>query len=162
MTKVPRRSLKKAEHQSAVKARAMLDADVAYIMEIEERAYPFPWTAGIFRDCIRAGYCCHVLEDGGRLIAYAVMTVGGGEAHILNICVSPNEQCQGHGRMLMNKLIAQARRLGADTMFLEVRPSNAPALHLYHRLGFNEIGVRNNYYPADQGREDALIFALHL
>ena len=151
--------------------RPMVDADVPVIMKIEERAYPFPWTAGIFRDCIRAGHCCYVLErnaddqfPGGviKTVAYVVMSIGAGEAHILNICVRPEDRGAGYGRALMDKMMALARQLRADMMFLEVRPSNEDARRLYDKLGFNEIGTRTNYYPAAQGREDALILAKQL
>lgn len=142
--------------------RRMIDADVAAIMKIEERAYDFPWTAGIFRDCIRAGHCCYVLEKGAEIIAYVVMSVGAGEAHILNICVCPESRGAGYGRILMDKMIMMARQLRADMMFLEVRPSNEEARRLYDKLGFNEIGARNDYYPSQQGREDALLLAKQL
>jgi len=142
--------------------RVMVDADVTGIMKIETRAYAFPWTAGIFRDCMGAGYSCYVLEKNADIVAYAVMSVGAKEAHILNICVSPDMRGEGCGYALMDKLIALARQLHADMMFLEVRPSNEAARRLYDKLGFNEIGTRRNYYPAAQGREDALILAKQL
>jgi ribosomal-protein-alanine N-acetyltransferase len=142
--------------------RVMVDADVTGIMKIETRAYAFPWTAGIFRDCMGAGYSCYVLEKNAEIIAYAVMSVGAKEAHILNICVSPDLRGEGYGYALMDKLVALARQLQADMMFLEVRPSNEAARRLYDKLGFNEIGTRRNYYPAAQGREDALILAKQL
>ena len=140
----------------------MLDGDVSGIMNIEMRAYAFPWTAGIFRDCMGAGYSCYVLERKAEIMAYAVMSVAVKEAHILNICVSPDVRGAGYGRALMDRLIALARQLDANMMFLEVRPSNTAALRLYDKLGFNEIGVRRNYYPAAEGREDALILAKQL
>ena len=142
--------------------RLMADEDVPKIMRIEERTYPYPWTAGIFRDCIRAGYCCYVLERNAELVAYAVMSVAAKEAHILNICVSPARRGAGYGRILMDKMMIIARQLQAETMFLEVRPSNESARRLYDKLGFNEIGTRNNYYPAERGREDALLLAKQL
>ena len=142
--------------------RLMVDADVTDVMTIESRAYVYPWTAGIFRDCIGAGYCCYVLEKDAEIIAYAVMSVGAKEAHILNVCVRPETRGQGYGRALMEKLITLARQIRADTMFLEVRPSNGAARGLYDKLGFNEIGTRQNYYPAEQGREDALLLAKQL
>jgi len=142
--------------------RAMSDADITGVMKIESRAYAFPWTAGIFRDCIGAGYCCHVVERNAEIIAYAVMSVAAGESHILNVCVSPDLRGEGYGYALIDKLFALARQLDADMMFLEVRPSNAAARRLYDKLGFNEIGVRRDYYPADHGREDALILAKQL
>ena len=142
--------------------RLMRDDDVPGIMKIEERAYAYPWTAGIFRDCIRAGYCCYVLEKNAEIRAYAVMSIAAKEAHILNVCVCPEARGAGYGRALMDKLIKIARRLQTDMMFLEVRPSNEAARRLYDKLGFNEIGARANYYPAEKGREDALILAKQL
>jgi ribosomal-protein-alanine N-acetyltransferase len=142
--------------------RVMLDTDIRDIMRIETRAYDFPWTAGIFRDCMEAGYCCYVLERKSEIVAYAVMSVGVKEAHILNICVSPDTRGEGYGYALMDKLIALARQLDANMMFLEVRLSNDSARRLYDKLGFNEIGSRRNYYPAEQGREDALILVKQL
>lgn len=142
--------------------RRMVEKDLAAVMAIELKSYDFPWTEGIFRDCIRVGYRCRVLEQGNEVIGYAVMSVGAGEAHVLNVCVRPEARGQGHGRMLMNELIDQARLLGADMLLLEVRPSNLAARALYDKLGFNELGVRTAYYPAHAGREDALMLARHL
>lgn len=142
--------------------RPMTEADIAEIMEIERAAYPFPWTAGILRDCLRVGYNCWVFAIDNVIHGYGVMSVAAGEAHILNLCVRPESQGQGLGRKLLTHIIALARRHGADTLLLEVRPSNLAALKLYQTTGFNEVGVRKNYYPAEQGREDALIFALSL
>lgn len=142
--------------------RPMFEADLMEIMEIERRAYPHPWTLGILRDCIRVGYSCWIYEADGVIQAYGVMSVAAGEAHILNVCVRPESQGQGLGRKMLVHMIALARRHGADTLLLEVRPSNLAALKLYQELGFNEVGTRKNYYPAEQGREDALIFALTL
>lgn len=142
--------------------RLMREEDVPVIMAIEERVYPFPWTAGIFRDCMRAGYSCYVLDRSEEVIGYAVMSVGAREAHILNVCVSPAARGVGYGRIMMDKMISLARRLQADMMFLEVRPSNEPARRLYASMGFHEIGTRPGYYPAKDGREDALILARQL
>lgn len=142
--------------------RPMTEADLPEIMEIERAAYPFPWTIGILRDCIRVGYNCWVYEIDNVIHGYGVMSVAAGEAHILNLCVRPASQGQGLGRKLLTHIITLARRHGADTLLLEVRPSNLAALKLYQAMGFNEVGVRRNYYPAEQGREDALIFALTL
>ncbi|MDV3238648.1 MAG: ribosomal protein S18-alanine N-acetyltransferase [Gammaproteobacteria bacterium] len=144
------------------KFRPMSEADLPEIMEIERRAYPYPWTIGILRDCLRVGYNCWLYEQNGVIQAYGVMSVAAGEAHVLNLCVRPESQGSGLGRRMLTQLIALARRHGADTLLLEVRPSNLAALHLYRKMGFNEVGSRKNYYPAEHGREDALIFALSL
>lgn len=142
--------------------RAMRGTDLERVLEIELKAYPFPWTAGIFRDCLRAGYGCWVLERGDRVIGYGILAVAAGEAHVLNVCVAPEAQGEGHGRRLMKRLIDLARWHQAERIYLEVRPSNTPALKLYHDLGFNEIGRRPNYYPAEKGREDAIVMAIEL
>jgi ribosomal-protein-alanine N-acetyltransferase len=142
--------------------RPMKELDLKEVMGIEQRAYRYPWTDGIMRDCLRVGYCCWVFERDSMIEAYGVMSVAAGEAHILNLCVRPESQRQGLGTRMLNQLIEVARRHGADTLLLEVRPSNRPALSLYRKAGFHEVGERKHYYPADRGRENALILARSL
>lgn len=132
------------------------------VMELERRAYPFPWTRGIFRDCLHAGYPSWVLVDDGILVGYGLLSVAVGEAHILNVCTAPEVRGRGHGRRLLRTLLQQARGRAAQRVFLEVRPSNVGAIALYHAEGFNEIGRRPRYYPAANGREDAIVMALEL
>jgi ribosomal-protein-alanine N-acetyltransferase len=140
----------------------MLDDDLAEVMRIELRAYKHPWTLGIFRDCLRVGYQCLVYENEEEMLGYAVMSHAVGEAHILNICIRPDAQGHGYGSQLMQEVLEAARRVHTDTLLLEVRPSNQAALSLYHKMGFCEVGVRKDYYPATNGREDALILAINL
>lgn len=142
--------------------RPMRADDVDAIARIEASAYEFPWTAGIFRDCLRAGYGCWVLALDETILGYGVLSVAAGEAHVLNVCIAPAAQGAGHGRRLMKRLVDLARWHQAQRIFLEVRPSNPRAIALYDDLGFNEIGRRPNYYPARNGREDALVMALEL
>jgi [ribosomal protein S18]-alanine N-acetyltransferase len=142
--------------------RPMQEADLEAVMRIELEAYPFPWTLQIFRDCLRAGYACWVLDDHGDILGYGVLSAAAGEAHVLNVCVTPRRQGEGHGRRLMRRLIDLARWHQAERIFLEVRPSNPQAVALYDSLGFNEIARRANYYPARGGREDAIVMALEL
>jgi len=142
--------------------RAMTDADLDEVMDIEARAYAFPWSRDIFRDCVRIGYHCRVLLEDQRVNGYGIMSVAAEEGHILNLCIRPTRQGQGLARLLLDALMATARDNGARTLFLEVRPSNEPARRLYARAGFCELGVRRGYYPASQGREDALIMAIDL
>ena len=142
--------------------RPLAIADLDAVMDIESHAYDFPWTQGIFRDCLRVGYCCWCYENDGLIQGYGVMSVAAGESHILNITVRRESQQQGIGGKLMKHFLQLARRHDADTVMLEVRPSNVSAISLYEKMGFNEIGVRRNYYPADEGREDALLLALSL
>lgn len=142
--------------------RLMVENDLDNVIAIEEAVYPFPWTRGIFSDCLNIGYLCRVLELNGKVIAYAVMSVAVGEAHLLTIVVPNNEQGKGYGKKMLNEMIQHAVIDNANTMYLEVRTSNKVAIQLYHERGFNELGIRNDYYPAENGREDALILALDL
>ena len=142
--------------------RPMHEGDVRVVMDIERRAYQFHWTEGIFRDCLRVGYCCWVMELHGAVTGYGIMSLVVGEAHLLNICVAPEWQQRGYGRLLLEHFMELARERGASQMFLEVRLSNAAALALYRKRGFNEVGMRKNYYPGEKGREDALILATEL
>ncbi|MBH1684289.1 ribosomal protein S18-alanine N-acetyltransferase [Stenotrophomonas maltophilia] len=145
-----------------VSLRALRESDLNAVMAIELRGYPFPWTRGIFIDCLRAGYPGLAMERDGLLIGYGVLSIAADEAHVLNICIDPLAQARGLGRQLLRALVQLAADRGAQRVFLEVRPSNAPALALYHSEGFNEIGRRPRYYPAAQGREDAVVMAIEL
>ncbi|HEX5513482.1 MAG TPA: ribosomal protein S18-alanine N-acetyltransferase [Gammaproteobacteria bacterium] len=147
---------------AAPRIRRMVEEDVDAVMEIERRAYPFPWTPGIFRDCLRVGYNAWVYVQKEQILGYALMSCGGGEAHLLNICVDPEYQGAGLGRTLLQHVLRHAGRLGADQLFLEVRPSNTRALALYEDMGFIEVGRRKGYYPAERGREDALVLARYI
>lgn len=142
--------------------RPMLPADIPAVMVLEQAGHAYPWTEGIMRDNLASGYHCHVLERGGVILGFGVVQVAVGEAHLLNICIDRSRQGKGLGRELLVFLSEAARQAGADTMFLEVRPSNTRAVALYQGFGFNEIGLRRNYYPAPEGREDALMMALML
>ena len=139
--------------------RPMLEQDIPKVLEIEVRAHSHPWSKGIFSDCLKVGYDCLVFESDDEMMAFSVMSYAPGEAHLLNICVKPELQGRGIGARVLQQLIARAREKKADTLFLEVRISNRKARHLYEKAGFNEIGRRFDYYPATDGREDALVFA---
>lgn len=137
-------------------------SDVEEVMEIELSLYDFPWTKSILSDCIQVGYSCWVYKQNYEIQAYCVLSSGAGEAHILTLCVRKEYQGQGLGQLLLQHLIDVAKDHRAEVLLLEVRPSNQNAVHLYHKFGFNEVGTRPGYYPAKEGREDALIMALDL
>ena len=137
--------------------RPMRIADLPVVMDIEQRAYEFPWTEGIFRDCLAVGYRCHVILLDGLVAGYGVLTAAAGEAHILNLCIDPNQRRRGLGRALLTYLLKDAGAAGAKTLLLEVRVSNAAGIALYEQLGFKRIGMRKDYYPAKGGREDAIM-----
>ncbi len=146
--------------QDTVSFRPMIESDLEEVLVIEDQVYNFPWSRKIFLDCLRVGYCSWVLESGyDHIDAYGIMSVAVGECHILNLCVHPRSQRKGYGNGLLFHLLDVARKHNANIAFLEVRPSNQAARHLYLDAGFNDVGMRRNYYPAKDGREDAIIMA---
>jgi len=142
--------------------RPMTEADLPAVLEIENAIYAFPWTAGNFRDSLAAGYRGWLYLQDGALVGYAVLMLAADEAHLLNLSVAAPRQRQGHGSRLLQYLCEAARASGARLIFLEVRPSNAAGMRLYQRHGFQRVGLRRDYYPAQAGREDALIYSLPL
>lgn len=142
--------------------RPMREDDVPLVVEAERDSYAFPWSEPVFRDCLRVGYLCRVLEIDHRLSGYGILSVGAGEAHILNVCVRPEYRCRGLGRRLVTALCELARAAGAEHLFLEVRPSNTTAIRLYQSLGLTQVGLRRGYYQAANGREDAIVMRLRL
>lgn len=148
--------------ESRYVVRPMRRGDVGAVCEIEQRSYPFPWSKGIFSDCLRIGYCCRVAELHDELGGYAILSVAAGESHLLNLCVAPEHRRQGLAQLLLDGLLVDAGLLGASRMFLEVRPSNRAATALYAGNGFRVIGRRPDYYPAETGREDAMVMVRHL
>jgi [ribosomal protein S18]-alanine N-acetyltransferase len=137
--------------------RSARESDVPEILRIERMSYAFPWTEGIFRDCLRVNYTCRVAEIGFGVAGYGIMSIAAGEAHLLNLCVSEEFRCRGIGRRLLAHLLQAAAAMGAREAFLEARPSNTSAIRLYQALGFVQIGVRSGYYQAVDGREDAIV-----
>ncbi len=140
----------------------MTPRDVPGVMVLEERCHPHPWTKGIFTDCLRVGYEGWLLQRGAALLGYGMLSIAAGESHLLNITIAPDFQGRGLGRELLEFLAERAQRGGAESLLLEVRPSNRAAIALYEGAGFNEIGRRPGYYPAAQGREDAVLYARQL
>ncbi|OGT79671.1 MAG: ribosomal-protein-alanine N-acetyltransferase [Gammaproteobacteria bacterium RIFCSPLOWO2_02_FULL_61_13] len=144
---------------AAVAVRPMREPDLDHVLAIEKRCYEFPWSRAIFEDCLRVSYSCWLLEWEGVAAGHAVMSVAAGEAHILNLCIDPPLHRHGLGRFLLDRMLELAADHRAQVIFLEVRPSNLAAQRLYQGAGFNEVGVRRNYYPARVAREDAMIMA---
>lgn len=142
--------------------RPMTEADLPAVLAIENAIYAFPWTPGNFRDSLAAHYACWIYLREGELIGYAVLMQAADEAHLLNLSIAGAWHRQGYGKSLLQQVCAGAQKRGARLIFLEVRPSNAAGLRLYQRYGFQLIGRRRDYYPAQAGREDALIYSLPL
>ena len=137
--------------------RPMAEADLPRIHQIELDSYDYPWTPGHFADSLTAGYSMWVSEAGGELTGYYAMMAAAGEAHLLNLAIAPAWRGHGHGRRLLAHCLAGACDHKASVLFLEVRTSNTAAIGLYHSSGFVDLAVRRGYYPARDGREDALI-----
>lgn len=131
-------------------------------MEIEEAAYAFPWTRGIFEDCLRVGYDCRGIQVGALLVGYSVLTQVAGECHLLNLCVDPQWQRRQLGSVLLEQCIRTATESNCESMFLEVRPSNRAGISLYRKRGFQVVGERPDYYRAERGREKAYIMFIDL
>lgn len=148
--------------QPSLSCRPMEMADLDAVMVLEKAAYPFPWTRGNFADSLRAGYRAWVCEEQDIIIGYGLMIVTLDEAQLLNIAIDPAWQGRGMGAELLAYLMQDARACDALRMFLEVRPSNERAIALYQRNGFIRVGRRKDYYPAEQGREDAIVMAREL
>lgn len=148
----------------AVRIRPMLMADLPVVMTVETSGHEFPWTESIIHDCILVGYQCWVIETDEGIQGHGIMSLSPpDECHILNICIKPAEQRKGYGRAIMLHLLQVAKDSGAKCAFLEVRASNYPAIALYQQLGFNQIHIREGYYPApNDTREDAIVLALEI
>lgn len=144
-------------HEIAHQVRPVVEADLSRIHRIELASYDYPWSMGNFSDALRAGYSMWVREAEGEVIGYYTLMSAAGEAHLLNLTIAPIWRRHGLGRDLLNHCLVSARDHQAEALFLEVRVSNAPAIALYHASGFADLAVRRAYYPARDGREDALV-----
>lgn len=143
-----------------MKLRAMLESDIEAVLQIERKIHAHPWTRGNFADALAAGYLCQLFDFNGLISGYAILMQGVDDAELLNIGVALQYQRQGFGRQILQAMMAMARELGKQRIVLEVRASNAPAIGLYQALGFSKIGLRRNYYVAENGREDAILMGL--
>jgi len=143
--------------EAPTRIRSMARDDLALVSDIERRSYEFPWSHGVFRDCLLAGYSCIVIERDDTVAGYSILSIAAGEAHILNLCIEPNLRQLGYAERLLEEVLAYARRADVGEIFLEVRPSNEAALALYRKKGFRQIAYRPAYYQAREGREDAAV-----
>lgn len=142
--------------------RRMRTADLSEVASLEKSLYSFPWSLGNFRDSVNAGYDCWVVTSGQGVIGYSVLMIALDEAHLLNFAVTSEWQNQGIGRAFLAHMVQVAKQAGCLIVYLEVRPSNLSARHLYRTAGFQQIAIRPDYYPALSGREDALFLGLTL
>jgi len=142
--------------------RPMTHEDMGFVSDIERRSYEYPWSHGVFRDCLLAGYQCIVVDRDERVAGYGILSIAAGEAHILNLCVDPSYRSHGYGERLLDEILFRARAASVREIFLEVRPSNQTALALYRKKGFHIVSNRPAYYQAQAGREDAAVLVKKL
>jgi len=166
-----KQAVKSQADPAAVLFRNMSERDIPAVLDVEGLCYSFPWSERVFRDCLSAGYICRLAEleqpgkgneTSGNLVGHGILMMGPAEAHVLNLCVVPIQRGSGLASRLLRSLLKSAATLGAREVFLEVRRSNHAARTLYEKEGFNRIAIRQNYYNAEQGREDAVLYALTL
>ncbi len=151
--------------------RRMEAQDLDPLMAVEEVAFPTPWSRRTYeRELVRSDFGSYWvgvpgvrnLPSAPKLLSYGGMWHTGNESHITTIAVHPRWRRRHIGVWTLLKLIVQARSKGAELITLEVRESNTPAIALYEKLGFHNVGVRRGYYM--DTREDALLmtlFAIH-
>lgn len=135
----------------------MTPADLEAVADLTHRADPFGWTLRNLSDAHASGNTLTVLTVDGVTSGIAAVMHVLDESELLEIAVQPAMQGRGYGKALLAQAIALARRNGAVRMFLEVRESNARARKMYTSFGFEETGRRKNYYPTENGREDAIL-----
>jgi len=162
LAKISSCNAKNGCHNVKRQLRPMLRSDLDTVLVVERAAYPIPWTRTNFEDCIRAKNDCCVFYSDTCVLGHSVVSYVLDEAHLLNICIDPKYSGRGHGRYYLRQLIERANQHKARMFFLEVRASNYAAIALYHSEGFNEVGVRKGYYPAQNGREDAILMTMDL
>ncbi|MDR1887988.1 MAG: ribosomal protein S18-alanine N-acetyltransferase [Zoogloeaceae bacterium] len=141
---------------------AMRAADLAQVVALEAAVQDFPWRERNFTDSLAAGHHAWILRHGAACLGFSILMYVIDEAHLLNIAIAPGAQGQGLGARLLRHAMREAARDGMGKLFLEVRPSNLRALQIYRAFGFRQIGLRKAYYPATEGREDALVFCANL
>lgn len=142
--------------------RAMTLEDIPAVRQIEHDGYDFPWSENLFEQSIKSTKYCVVALEQNKIIGYAILSYVVGEAELLNICIAKGAQGRGHAKVLLQHVIDHATKKDNQDMYLEVRKTNAPAIYIYEQAGFNEIGLRKNYYATKAGKEDAILMALPL
>lgn len=146
------------EHQ----ALEVTESDLVDILLIENECHFSPWTKINFLDAIEAKNLFKVFKKGNVIIGYFVALVAYGECQLLNIAIKIDFQRKGFGQIILNDLMNYCKKNNVTNIFLEVRRSNKSAICLYEKNGFNELGVRNNYYKKKEGREDGILMGLSL
>lgn len=133
--------------------------DLPRLADIAEKAMPFPWTLRVFQDCLKMNYVGWVIEEERKIIGFSIILVQSEQVEIINIALLPEFQKKGGGRQLLNEILNYCKECEIPKINLEVRKSNRSAIAFYRKFGFKEDGIRKNYYPLAEGREDGLLFS---
>ncbi len=144
-----------------VEIREMSLADLEAVLEIEKVSFPTPWSRALFERELSTSFARSLVAEENpekRILGYLCYWVVAGEAHILNLAVSPERRDRGVGTLLLKKGLEDCRRERVQLVTLEVRRSNYRAISLYRNFGFQPQGIRRRYYT-DTG-EDAVVMGL--
>ena len=136
------------------------EEDLAEVVKIENRCHLTPWTNKNFIDSYDAKNLFKVLKNENDIIGYYIALFALDECELLNITITSELQKKGFGELMLKDLFSECREVNIVNIFLEVRKSNLLAIRLYKKNGFNEIGIRNNYYQNKDGNEDAILMGL--
>lgn len=148
--------------QGEISIAALDETDIPAMMMLEADAAPYPWTRGQYATCIGTEYGLRGGWYGGELVGFIVDWRVLDEGHLMNLCVHGSFQQQGIGRYLLRYWLAVMQREGMASLTLEVRESNSAARRLYASEGFEDVGVRPDYYRTKTGTEAARIMTLQL
>jgi len=138
------------------------DSDIDSMMLIEQSCHTHPMTKKNMLSCFGGRYFSRGLHVDGILVGFYMAEMAGPDFTLMDICISPAHQGKGYAKSLLENLIDEAGQRNAESIFLEVRASNLSAIGLYEKCGFNEMGIRKDYYPAQNGREDGKLMGLVL
>jgi ribosomal-protein-alanine N-acetyltransferase len=148
--------------QSHVAIIAMAISDLPDVLRIEIAAHSHPWSEKLFLNNFGKRYINHVLIFNDKVVGFFIASYVAGEVTLLNIAIDPLYQGRGLGQYLLSFLKTLSSTLEQQEIWLEVRSSNQAAIAIYHKLDFVEVDIRRAYYPADDGREDAIIMCCYL
>lgn len=154
--------MQEIDQQQAVAYAAIQKADLPAVLAIETAVHAYPWQLSHFETALDAGNLTLLMTIDGQVVGYVVMMVVLDEASLLNISIAKDYQRQGYGRQLLAQAIKAAQKKQCRKVFLEVRTSNQAAIQLYASHQFTKMGLRRNYYPAENGREDAVLMGLSI
>jgi ribosomal-protein-alanine N-acetyltransferase len=145
-----------------LRLRPMHEPDLPAVYMLEKRCQLDPWPLWYFRRMLRKGASCWVLEHNGEVVGFGIVSMVRHWAHIMNMCVAPNYRRRGLGRRILIHLLATAKLRHANHAWLEVRPTNRPAILLYRKQGFRSKHIRKDYYRTRHGRQNAIVMARQL